>query len=249
MAVHLYGVTAADTAQPDDLTGRSGAPLRHVADDELAVIVSDVDADAPAGSRDLLAHARVLEGYVAQGTVIPMQFGIAVPSDDMVREQVLENERAGLLELLEFFDGLVQVTVHAVYDEQPALREVLRRDPDLLALRDKARSGPASRQQERQVQLGEAVSAGLQRLADEDATMMLDRLEPLAQAMAENEVAGPQEVLNAAFLVEREGRHEFDAAVGDLRELAGDRIRLKYVGPQPPYSFLEAARTGQLAWD
>lgn len=249
MAVHLYGVTAAETPQPEGLTGRSGAPLRQIADHELAVIVSDVDADAPAGSRDLLAHAHVLEAYVEQATVIPMQFGIALPNDDMVREQMLENERPGLLEMLEFFDGVVQLTVHAVYDEKPALRELLRRDPDLVALRDRLQSGSGPGHRERQVELGEAVAAGLQQLADEDATLMLDRLEPLAQAMVENEVSGPREVLNAAFLVERDDRREFDAAVGALRELVGGRTRLKYVGPQPPYSFLEAARTGRLAWE
>ena len=38
-------------------------------------------------------------------------------------------------------------------------------------------------------------------------------------------------------------------AVGLLRSENEDRMRLRYVGPQPPYSFLEPMKTGELSWD
>ena len=48
--------------------------------------------------------------------------------------------------------------------------------------------------------------------------------------------------VNTAFLVERERIDDFSRAVGELgRELEG-RVRLRYVGPLPPYSF-----TGDIA--
>ncbi len=79
--------------------------------------------------------------------------------------------------------------------------------------------------------------------------MILDRLAPLSRAVAENEKKGAHEVVHAAFLVERTSAQAFDEAVAALRDETADRIRLRYVGPQPPYSFLEAAQTGELAWD
>ena len=248
MAVHLYGVTASAGPHPSEVKGRADVPVRLVGDDELSVIVSDIDAAAPAGRKDLMAHARVLESYVEQATVVPIQFGIALPDDDTVHEQVLKHDRQSLVELLHFFDGVVQLTVQASHHEQPALREVLRRDPGLLALRDQLQDTADPSNRDRQIELGQGVAEGLQQLQEEDATLILERLAPLAQAVSENDASGLREVLNAAFLVDRDSRPDFDAAVGALRELVEHRVRLRYVGPQPPYSFLEPARSGELAW-
>ena len=79
--------------------------------------------------------------------------------------------------------------------------------------------------------------------------MVLDRLAPLSRAVAENDAAGAHEVLHAAFLVERDAWSQFDDAVGTLRQEQEERMRIRYVGPQPPYSFLEPVRNGELSWD
>jgi Gas vesicle synthesis protein GvpL/GvpF len=248
VVVHLYGVTTPDASPPKGLRGRQDADLRLVTDDRLAVIVSDVDAEAPAGRKDLLAHAHVLEAYADRANVIPMQFGIALPDDDMVREQVLEQDRESLEGLLTSFDGLLQLTVQAFHHEEAALREVMRRRPDLVAARDQMRTFPETATQGRQVELGQAVAAALEDLEEEDRLVMLDALAPLTVAVAEHDGGGAHEVLHAAFLVERDAQPEFDEAVTRLREDNEERMRIRYVGPQPPYSFLEAMRTGELSW-
>jgi hypothetical protein len=244
----LYGVTTADAPHPP-LKGRQDSEVRFVSDGELAVIVSDVDADAPAGRKDLLAHAHVLEALSEQATVVPMQFGIALPDDDVVRGQMLERDRESMEALLGFFDGLVQVTVQAFHHEEQALREVLRRHPELVEAREQLRAFPEGVSQAQQVELGQAVAGALEELQEEDRLTILDRLAPLARAVAENEPGGAHEVVHAAFLVERDARDAFDEAVGAIREQNEDRMRIRYVGPQPPYSFLEAAQTGELVWD
>lgn len=248
MVVHLYGVTRADAPLPA-VKGRQDGEVRFISDGDLAVVVSDVDADAPAGRKDLLAHAHVLESLAETSTVVPMQFGIALPDDDVVREQMLERDREGLESLLASFEGLVQVTVQAFHHEEPALRVVMRRHPELVEARDQLRSLPQLASQARQVELGQAVASALEELQEEDRVLILDRLAPLSRAVAENDTAGAHEIAHVAFLVERDARESFDEAVGVLREETQDRIRLRYVGPQPPYSFLEAARTGELTWD
>jgi hypothetical protein len=243
VALHLYGVTAASASRPVQAEGRDGAPLRLVSDDELAVIVSEIDERRPAGPKDLLVHARVLEAYVEQDTVLPMQFGIALPDEASVREQVLGREGESLSYLLNAFDGLVQLTVQAFHHEEPALKEVLRREPGLAVQREIG--VPA---QSHRLQVGQAVAELLGYLQEEDRQVVLDRLAPLAVAVAEGERNGTYQLLNDAFLVERQFRSAFDAAVGRLSEEVQERVRLRYVGPQPPYSFLEPVRNGELAW-
>jgi len=244
--IHLYGVTAPD-APPPEVTGRQEQDVRVVSDGSLGAIVSDVDVGARIRRQDLLAHAHVLEWYAAEHPVVPVQFGVALPDEDAVRRDVLEQQGESLRELLDWFDGLVQVTVSAQHYEEPALVEVMRREPELVRLRDELSSFPDL--QDRQVQLGQAVAGALEELEAEDRAMLLDELAPLARAVAEQETEGAHEVLNAAFLVERGSRGAFDAAVGELRAKHEELMQLRYVGPQPPYSFLEPVRNGELVWD
>jgi hypothetical protein len=244
--LHLYGVTSPDATRPDQVEGRGGSPLRLVANDELAVITSEVDGDRPAGPKDLLAHARVLESYAERDTVLPMQFGIALQDESAVREQVLDREGHDLVRLLAAFDGMVQLTVQAFHHEEPALREVLRREPALMAERERLRTGVPA--QGHRMQVGQAVAQLLEYLQEEDSQVVLDRLAPLAMAVSEGERNGTHQLLNAAFLIERHARPAFDQAVAELSGDLDERVRLRYVGPQPPYSFLEPVRNGELSW-
>jgi len=45
-------------------------------------------------------------------------------------------------------------------------------------------------------------------------------------------------ILNASFLVDRGQIEAFDAEVQQLGELHADRLIFQYVGPLPPYSFV-----------
>jgi hypothetical protein len=235
-AVHLYGVLAAD-APEHDARGRQDAPVRRISDEDLAVLVSDVDPDARVGASDLLAHAHVLEEYAADVTVIPMRFGIMVTDDDSVREQVLEQQREQNLELLRRFDGLVQVTVQVFHEEEPALREVIARDPALLQLQQDAAGGS----QDAKIRLGEAVAARLDALENEDGDVVVERLVPLAEDYAIEAAQGLHEVAHLSLLVRRDQLEALNQAVSQAQEELPQRLRFRYVGPQPPYSFLERA--------
>jgi len=45
-------------------------------------------------------------------------------------------------------------------------------------------------------------------------------------------------VLNGAFLVDAAKESDFDEAVQSLDQDFGDRLMFKYVGPVPPYNFV-----------
>lgn len=249
MPVHLYGVVP-DTGPPaesDDLPGhgRRGRPLRLVPGPDLRAVVSDVDEGLRVTRDDLLTHAHVLEALVEHGPVLPVQFGTIAPDDAAVRRDVLEGQHDDLVELLAAFADVVQLTVDVAHEEDAALREVLLRDPQLVALRDqlRGRSDQAS-----QLRLGEAVAGALEELRADDGAIVVDRLAPLARAVAENDRPGSGEVVSLALLVDRARRTAMDEAVANLRDELGPRVRVRYVGPQPPYAFLEPVATGELAW-
>lgn len=246
MLVHVYGVVRAGTTLPEGLTGRGDQPVRVVADDDLGVLVSDIAEDARVVRADLIAHAHLLEAVAADSTVIPVQFGVIMPDDDTVRREFMGNERGRLLRLLDAFDGYVQLTVRATYDEETALREVVRRDDQVARLRESAAARPDDH--ELQVRLGEAVASALPALNEEAAALVVGALQPHAYAVSLNEPRGVYEVANVSLLVARTARSAMDAAVADLdRQLAG-RMTLRYVGPQPPYSFLDHVVVEEGSW-
>ncbi|MBW8750151.1 MAG: GvpL/GvpF family gas vesicle protein [Propionibacteriales bacterium] len=242
--VHVYGAIPASARLPGGLTGRLGRPIRLVGDDRLAVLVSDVDDDSRVRREDLLVHAHLLETVAEETTVIPTRFGVLVPDDDTVRREFLAHQRDHLLALLEAFDGCVQLTVHATYDEEEALREVLRRDPGLAAARESVDLSDTAAQ----LRLGEAVSRALTSLRETAADLVVDRLRPHALATSLNEVRGAFDVVSVALLVRRDDRAGLDAVVGDLKRQLSGQISVRYVGPQPPYAFLDHVVTGERSW-
>jgi len=220
--------------------------VRLVAHGDLAAVVSEVDADARIRRDDLLAHARVLESLIEGATVLPMRFGMIVESDEEVARNILEPGESGLTDLLHSFDGFVQLTVKAQHDQDQALRDLLSERSDLRVLRDQTGKGPAF--YPAQLRLGEAIAAGLEALVSSDAAMLHDQLSGIAERMVLGDVTGQNQVLHAALLVERSARTRTDEAIAQLGRTLPDRLRLRYIGPQPPYSFVDGELAGEPVW-
>jgi len=247
MSVHLYGIVPAQTSLPADVRGRQTAPIRTARCGELAAIVSDVDPDARVGREDLLAHAHVLEAVVEDSTVLPMRFGVVLGSDDQVAEQVLQAQEERLRTLLKEFDGLQQLTVKAVHDEQEVLRALLAENPQLRSFRDAVAAGGETYQAK--LELGRVVAEGIKDIEQVDAVHLVDQLAPLARDIRIEDQAKRKYVLDAALLVNRADRGEVDGAIARIGKELPPRLRLRFVGPQPPYSFIDAALSGEPMWD
>jgi hypothetical protein len=58
-----------------------------------------------------------------------------------------------------------------------------------------------------------------------------------------NKTHGDDMICNAAFLVDRRWEREFDVRVDELTAAHGDRVKFVYVGPAPPYSFVNIVVT------
>jgi len=246
MALHVYGVVAAATPLPEVLPGRQQAPVRLVVHGDLAAVVSEIDADARVRRDDLLAHARVLESLVEGLTVLPMRFGVIVETDEGVARDILEAGESDLTSLLISLDGFVQLSVKAYHDEELALKDLLHERPEIRSLRDAAAGGPASYHS--QLRLGEAVAVGLDALSSADAAMLNEQLSGLAERVVLQEVSGRNQVLDAALLVKRADRTRTDKGIARLSRALPDRLRLRYIGPQPPYSFVDADLAGEPVW-
>ena len=247
MPFHVYGVWRADAVLPDGLEGLYDTPVTTVAEDGLAALVSECPETPTARRAELMAHARVLEKVIETETVLPMQFGMCMPDEQTVRHDLLVTYRPRLATQLSQLDGTVQVTVKVVYREDDALREVLHRSPRLVQMRERLASIPPAAAHFKRADFGQEIAAELERMGSRDGAEILGALAPLALAHAEERLLSPYHILNTAFLVRREERPRFDEAVGKVAQQWQELGTVRYLGPQPPYSFVDL-EAGDPAW-
>jgi hypothetical protein len=240
-SVYVYGVVPAaekvDVEAPGVEASKEG--VRRIVHGELAALVSDVEAGPLVAARGLRAHWRVLEEAVATATVLPVRFGTVMESESAVVDQFLTPRHDRLVALLAELSGKVQLSVKAFYDEEKLMRGVVDASPAVAQLREHVRQRPKAATYYERIQLGELVAGEVEGARERDAAMVLERLERLAVAARREPPGTPDAAVNAAFLVERSRVDEFSQAVSRLSDEVKDRMRVRYIGPLPPYSFTE----------
>jgi len=228
---YVYGITWADAA-PRSGEGVVDAAVQAVEHGELAAIVSPLPtADIRARRRDLLRHAEVLQEAFSRGTVVPLGFGTVFASDDDLVSELLEPRYEELVALLHRLDGLVELTIRALYDETAMLAAIVESEPRIAALRGS--SNPTDR-----VALGEAVAHALAERRARDADEIVASLSGLAREVAIEERVAEYEVVRGAFLVEQSTAGEFEATAERVARRFDGTIRFKLTGPLPPHHFV-----------
>lgn len=232
---YVYGVMPARGDLPGDVVGVGGVrDLVRLVVGDLALLASPIEAGREVTTRDdLLAHSRVLDAVAAQSDVLPLRFGTIAGRDGV--EEGLAPALDEYAELLAELEGTVQYTLRARYLQEPVLHEIVAEDGEIERLSTATREEPVY---EQSVRLGELVVAALGRKAAVDASEMLDALTPHTRAVECRDTGTPEDVLDAALLVDRTRQAELENAVEDLGQRASERIRLRLVGPQAPYDFV-----------
>jgi hypothetical protein len=247
--IYVYGVLRRGRRADVAAAGVEQAPIRGVEHGDLVALVSDLDGTVLAAAREVRAHWAVLDEVARSVTVLPVRFGTVLEDDDAVRASLLEPNAERVKELLQVLDGRVQLNVRAHYDEDRLLADVIRASPTVASMRDRIKRLPEQAAYYQRIQLGEAVAAEVARRRDNDARLALEALEPHAVASLVEEPRGSDGAFALAFLVERGAVDAFGAAVARFREQAGDRLRIRFIGPLPPYSFTDdELRAGSPAW-
>ncbi|MFF8614199.1 GvpL/GvpF family gas vesicle protein [Streptomyces sp. NPDC015350] len=237
MAVYVYAIVA--STHPQRLNGLAGVgdpptTLRTVHGAELSAVVSDAPEGLRPKRRDLAAHQTVQEHLMAEGTVLPLQFGFTTTDDDAVRE-VLEQRAEQLLERLRALEGCVEYNLKAAQDEDALLRRILQESEEARRLNEEIRSGRGGPQLP--LALGELVAKEVQARQSRTAEAIVEALGGFAR---EHHAAQPtgDDFLNVSFLVARDDEKPFLAAEQGLVEELGPDHELRLRGPLAAYSFV-----------
>jgi len=235
---YVFGIVGAGTTVPEVAPDGPARDLRLVESGELAAVVGSVPDDRPLGrTADLLAHDRVVAALVDAGAaVLPARFGTVLEDDESVREQLLDARSAELRADLERLAGRVQYTVKIRFDEELVLRELVTTRPDIARLREATARGADT--WDDKVRLGELVVHALEQLRRAEAEPLLAEVVSLAAEHRVREPGAPEQVLDLAVLVDRDGVGEFEGHVEGLAQRVHPRLRVRLAGPLPAYDFV-----------
>jgi hypothetical protein len=238
---YVYGVVPATAAAPSR-RGISRRRVKKVVFAGIAALVSDVPpGELVVEKDDLMAHSRVLEQALEGGVVVPLRFGTVMADSEAVRDELLERFHDGLAAQLAQLDGRVELHLRAVYEEDGLMAEIVASHRDIARLRQSLRGQPADATYYQQIRLGEMVARAVEDARERDLEAILELLAPLAVASDVGAVEHEQVAANISFLVEADDVASFDAAVNELGRASHGRLRFKYTGPLPAYSFVEQA--------
>ncbi|GAA1566712.1 GvpL/GvpF family gas vesicle protein [Kribbella karoonensis] len=236
---YVYGVTYDDVGLPDDLQGLDDSPVDLVRSGRLAAVVSGLGTGHRLGRRrQLLAHSRVLDTVARQSPIVPLRFGTVVETRSAAVE-LLDAAEDRLVPLLDSLADTAQFTLHARYDEEKVLAEIVAEDPQIADLHRQTRGAADDTTLSARLRLGELVAAALEHKRAADAPVVL---EPIAKHAVAHSVRRPttdvERLVDAAFLVDHRQTQQFDQAAEAVARALHGRVRLQLVGPIAPYDFV-----------
>ncbi|MFJ2399311.1 GvpL/GvpF family gas vesicle protein [Streptomyces sp. NPDC087843] len=237
MAVYVYSIALKD--HPMRLDGLSGvgdppAALRTVNAAGLCAIISDTPENLRARRRDVLAHQEVQEQLMADGTVLPLRFGMTAEDEDAVRT-TLEARAAEYEERLRTLAGTTEYNLKCSWEEESLLRRILLESDEARGLNTAIRGGSGTPQMS--LALGELVAQEVEVRQEALAKGIVEALHPYVCDESFSAPAG-QDFLSVSFLVPADKEEMFQATGISLANQLGDDCEVRLRGPLPPYSFV-----------
>ncbi|MET8811196.1 GvpL/GvpF family gas vesicle protein [Streptomyces sp. NPDC004549] len=237
MAVYIYSVTGKQhPLRLDGLRGVGEDPsgLRAVTAGALSAVVSDAPDNLRPKRRDIGAHQEVQERLMADGTILPLRFGLVAEDDDAVRA-ALEERADEYTERLRALEGCSEYHLKATQDEDSLLRQILEESSAARELNDAIRAGTAD--VGAPVRLGEMVAREVQARQEALATGVVEALRPFARDVDSTQPTG-EDFLSVSFLVPEDQEEAFLTTELSVAHQLGDDLDLRLHGPLPPYSFV-----------
>lgn len=238
---YLYCIIGTDEARnfgPIGIGGR-GDIVSTIGYEGVSCVVSRSPVDEYSVSREnLLTHQKVIEEVMKDHTVLPVRFSTIAKSPEDIRG-LLRKRHAEFIGLLKDMDNKIELGLKAVWKDMGAVfREIATRHDEIKRLKERIESGPKGKAYLDRITLGKMVELALQGKKEEAAELMLSGFRDITFDIRANKTHGDGMILNAAFLVDRINTKEFDVRVQDLDRKRNGDMTLRYVGPVPPFNFV-----------
>lgn len=239
---YLYAIIACPEAREFKARGigERGDPVHTINHRRLAAVVSNSPViEYDNSRRNMMAHTVILEEVMEDFDLLPVRFGTIAPDEEAIGKRLLAPRYEEFTHLLGQMEGRVELGLKAFWHEGAAFEEVVRENEAIRKMRDALQGRSLEETYYERIRLGEEVGKALAKKRERDEEMILSHIRPHVHKTRTNKTVSDRMVLNAAFLVNKAKEPEVDAAVRKLDETFSDRLMFKYVGPVPPYNFVD----------
>jgi len=171
-------------------------------------------------------------------TVLPVRFCTIASSAEELRT-MLRQRHSELKGLLKDMDNKFEMGLKAVWKNMHQIyQEIVDDSPTIRELKQKADASPETPENPIRLELGRAVKEALDNKKEKESGQMIPSFKKIILDVKQNRLVGDSMILNAAFLIDRSREKSFDLMIDDLQKKFNDRLLFKYVGPAPPFHFV-----------
>jgi hypothetical protein len=237
---YIYGIVEEPQLRRFGFTGVGEADVYSINHQRIAAIVSDTElSEIDPTRKNVQAHTVVQDELLKEYTLLPMGFGMITASADEVRG-LLEKNYEGLTNELNRLAGNIEVELKLYWDQETIIKEIQGENQELSRLKAKikAASSPAEIRS-LMIEAGKLVDNIVLDWKTRYADMVYTVLKELSYQAKMNNPVGLKNLLNASFLIDKSRESEFKEQVYTLDSKFQGKVNFKYVGPMPPYNFVD----------
>jgi len=219
--------------------GDRGDPVTTIAYKDMGAVVSSIPMTKYVVSKEtMISHEKVIEVVMKDHALLPVRFYTVAPNAEEIRS-LLRRRYLEFKKLLRELDNKAELGLKVFWRDMDCIfQEIVKENAEIKALRAKMTGCSAKEAGQDKGALGEMLKLALENKRAKEREVLLQPLRQLSSDSCLNMTYSDDMLLNATFLVDRSREKEFDGEVEELAARYNGRIEFKYVGPVPPYSFV-----------
>jgi hypothetical protein len=236
---YIYGIVEEPRPRRFSFPGIGNADVYNINHEQIAAVVSDAEfSEIDPTRKNVQAHTIVQEELLKEYNLLPMGFGMVASGKGEVC-RLLEDNYDGLLGELHRLNGKIEVELKVFWDQETIIKEIQGESQQLSRLKDKVNAASSPLEiRNLLIEAGKLVESIVQDWKNRYAELVYAILQELAFEAKVNSPVGIKNLLNASFLIEKSRQSEFQEHVYKLDAKFQGKMNFKYVGPLPPYNFV-----------
>ncbi|MCF8074746.1 MAG: GvpL/GvpF family gas vesicle protein [Desulfotignum sp.] len=202
---------------------------------DITAVISDTPMSKYVINKaNLTAHEMVIEHVMKDYTVLPVRFCTIASNLEEIRS-LLRRRHPEFKGLFRDMDNKIEMGLKVVWKNMDAIFGEISASNKIIK---KLTSNTKGLDRDMKIEVGKQVQKALAKKKQDEKQLITRKLKRISVDVKENDVIGDAMLLNLACLIDRTHEKEFDNTINDLATEFENRFVFKYVGPIPPFNFV-----------
>jgi len=241
---YIYCIINDNKEKKFDCIGLNNQEVELLSYKDIAAVVSNTPLinfdrlDKTELIKHVAVHQKVNEIVMEDCGVVPMTFGVIAPSQDEVF-RILERAYLQFKTALKKAEGKVEFAVQVWLDKDVFISDLIKNSLKIQELKTEATLKRRILTIFTKLKLGKLIHQEIETRKQMYLKHILSFLKSSALDFTSNKLIEDDMIANFSFLIERDEESEFDRKMAELGEKYHRKLKFKYIGPMPPYSFVD----------